>query len=78
MTGIAIDSTERHRHRCEVRWCISKGVSWFEGYVKGVAEARGKPAAQQLWRDVRDQASAGNTGKAGEWIEEPPLQSRPT
>jgi hypothetical protein len=62
-------AVEQERHRCEVRWCIQKGMTWFEGYIKGVAEKRGKEAAQRLWTDVRDQWAKGNRGKPGEWAE---------
>lgn len=61
--------TEEHRHRCEVRWCIASGREWFDAYIKGVAEHRGKPAAQRLIRDVKAQAIAGSAGKWGQWIE---------
>lgn len=62
--------SEQHRHRCEVRYCISKGAVWFGEYIKGVAKERGKEAAKQLLRDVKEQAQRGNTGKAGEWYQE--------
>ncbi len=65
------DNTEQHRHRTEVRWCLRQGRAWLDGYVKGVADKRGREAAQRLWTDVREQARAGNTGEPGMWIESP-------
>lgn len=62
--------SEQHRHRCETRWCITQGAAWFTEYIKGVAKARGKEAAQQLLRDVKQQHQLGNTGSPGDWREE--------
>lgn len=64
-----MSSTEWFRHQCEVRWCISQGLPWFEAYIKGVREHRGRPAAKRLWDDVKAQAAAGNTGATGVWID---------
>lgn len=67
--------TERHRHRCEVRWCIRMGFpafkAWFDGAdgKASLAKARSKEAAAQLWRDVKAQAGLGNAGRLGEWID---------
>lgn len=69
--------TERHRHRCEVRECIRMGFQafreWFAGdpdrKTPSVAKVRGEEAARRLWLDVKQQASLGNTGRPGEWID---------
>ncbi len=70
-------SSEQHRHRCEVRWCLRQGREWFERYIKGdantkslAAARKSREAAQRLWDDVRTQAAAGNTGKPGQWFEQ--------
>ncbi|HWH83229.1 MAG TPA: hypothetical protein VNU71_13440 [Burkholderiaceae bacterium] len=55
-----MDATERHRHECEVRFCIAQGFAWFAEFIKGVSKHRGKEAAQRLWDDVRA-ASAAKT-----------------
>ncbi len=66
---------ERHRHRCEVRWCIRMGFEAFERWFKGgdgkpsLAKARSEEAARALWRDVKAQAGLGNAGRPGEWID---------
>jgi hypothetical protein len=60
-------SSEEHRHRCEVRWCIKQGPRWFAGYLKEVEKARGHAAAMSLQHDVRKQAAAGNAGASGDW-----------
>jgi hypothetical protein len=62
-----VSATETERHRCEVRWCISRGSEWFGGYIKEVAKIRGKAAAQRLLRDVKEQAALGNEGATGDW-----------
>ena len=59
--------SEQHRHRCEVRWCLLNGRAWFDNYIKGVAEKRGRVAAKRLYDDVRVQAAMGNTGRGNEW-----------
>jgi hypothetical protein len=59
--------TEQHRHRCEVRWCISRGAEWAKTYAASVAKRRGRLAAVALWRDVLAQAKAGNVGEWGDW-----------
>jgi ATP adenylyltransferase/5',5'''-P-1,P-4-tetraphosphate phosphorylase II len=51
-----------------VRWCIRQGSEWFKDYVKAVAQARGRAAAQRLLADVKAQATAGNVGAPHEWI----------
>lgn len=59
--------SEEHRHHCEVRWCLANGREWFDNYIKGVAEKRGREAAKRLYDDVKAQAAAGNTGSDGAW-----------
>jgi uncharacterized membrane-anchored protein len=61
-------SSELYRHQCEVRWCIRQGPEWFKDYVKAVAQARGRAAAQRLLADVKQQAQAGNTGEVRQWL----------
>lgn len=61
------NNSERYRHQCEVRWCISNGHEWFDDYVRKVKAARGEEAASNLWRDVKKQAQRGNTGEPGDW-----------
>jgi hypothetical protein len=68
-TGMS-DSTELHRHRCEVRMCLEHGYDWFRMYIPGVRKARGEDAAGRLWKDVKRQHDLGNKGKPGEWIDE--------
>jgi hypothetical protein len=60
-------NSELHRHRCEVRWCLSRGREAFDAYKVKVAEKRGERAAERLIRDVNSQAAAGNRGKWGDW-----------
>lgn len=60
-------ASEKHRHQCEVRWCISRGAEWFGGYLVGIKQKRGAEAAQALLRDVKDQARLGDEGAAGDW-----------
>ena len=69
------EEIERHRHRCEVRWCIAMGFQAFKAWFDGadgkpsLAKARDKDAAARLWRDVKAQAGMGNAGRPGEWID---------
>lgn len=63
-------SGDEHRHRCEVRelisWSKQRGRQAVVDYLehKNVA-----PRAARLRQDLNEQIKAGNTGKAGEWIE---------
>lgn len=57
---------ERHRHRCEVRWCCSNPKR-ASAYIEQVRQRRGNDAADQLLADSRAQWAAGNRGNAGEW-----------
>jgi hypothetical protein len=50
-------SSEEWRHECEVRWCAAKGYEWCVAYCKGVADKRGRPAAERLWNDIRAAAT---------------------
>ena len=59
--------SERFRHECEVRWCLTKGLQWFEQYAAKVKNARGEDSARALWADVKTQAALGNTGRPGDW-----------
>jgi len=60
-------ASKQWRHETEVRHCIRMGYAWFSEYITGVRKARGPEAAKRLWDDVKQQAAAGNTGRAGEW-----------
>ena len=62
-----MNNTEQHRHRCEVRWCLSKGSEWAKTYAAGVSKLRGRRAAVALWRDFLAQSRAGNVGECGDW-----------
>lgn len=64
--------SERFRHQCEVRWCLTKGLQWFGQYAAKVKNARGEEAARVLWADVKTQSALGNTGRTGDWREKPP------
>ena len=64
--------SELFRHQCEVRWCLTKGLQWFETYAQKVKAARGEEAARALWADVKTQAALGSTGRTGDWREKPP------
>ena len=60
--------SEQHRHQCEVRFCLAKGFDWFQGYIRGVKQERGKEAARRLWDDVKQQHALGNKGEPGCWL----------
>lgn len=60
-------SSEQHRHRCEVRWCLSRGRDAFDLYKVEVAKKRGDAAAAAMIRAVNIQAAAGNRGEWGDW-----------
>jgi hypothetical protein len=75
---------EQHRHRCEVRallrWRVVEGSEWVRrwlfGYtddegkrVRGVAQARGKAAAERIHRDAAEQWAKGSRGQPGDWRE---------
>jgi hypothetical protein len=66
---------EEHRHRCEVREWLRRGkdkdAEWLTGLIKGIAAKRGKPAAERLWRDIRQQWKLGNRGEFGDWRDGP-------
>lgn len=72
---------EDHRHRCEVRqllrWTVERGGSWVHAWlygagtgrdrVRGVADFRGREAADRLRDDARAQWRLGNRGADGDW-----------
>ncbi len=62
---------EVQRHRCEVREWIARGIGrdkeWLAEVMKSVSKQRGKPAAERLWRDIKEQWSRGNRGEYGDW-----------
>lgn len=76
-----MDTSEQHRHRCEVRhllrWTIERGGAvvhaWLYGEVvgekrvPGVTDKRGQAAADRLRDDAREQWRLGNRGAAGDW-----------
>lgn len=77
-----VDSSEQHRHRCEVRqvlrWRVERGLTWvrcwLDGYidsdgrrVPSVEQARGKAAGERLRADCREQWQRGNRGAADDW-----------
>ncbi|MGV8823014.1 hypothetical protein [Methylibium petroleiphilum] len=68
-------TADENRHRCEVRECIRMGFPAFKAWFAGadgkpsVGKARSEDAARRLWNDVKQQASLGNTGQPGEWID---------
>lgn len=45
--------SEAHRHACEVRYCVSRGRAWSVEFCRGVADKRGRPAAERLWLDAQ-------------------------
>ncbi len=64
------DSSEQHRHECEVRNLIraiaepGKGRGWVRDYLES------KPVAgrrERLRQDLNHQIKAGNSGQEGEW-----------
>ena len=62
------DTSEQHRHRCEVRSLIraarERGREWVRQYLdsKPVAGRR-----ERLRADLNTQIKAGNRGQEGEW-----------
>ena len=62
------DTSEQHRHRCEVRSLIraarERGREWVRQYLdsKPVAGRR-----ERLRADLNTQIKAGNQGNEGEW-----------
>jgi hypothetical protein len=64
---------ENEKHRCEVREWIRRGsdkpAEWVKELLAGIAKRRGKPAAERLRRDIREQWSRGNRGEFGDWRE---------
>lgn len=68
-----MDASPEHRHRCEVRavlrWRVTDGAEWVRAWLRGVAQARGKTAAQLLHADAAEQWANGNRGQPGDWRE---------
>jgi hypothetical protein len=62
---------EEWRHQCEVRqvlmWRATMGGLWVRKWLSAVAAARGKPSANRLGSDAREQWSRGNRGLAADW-----------
>lgn len=62
------DTSEQHRHECEVRTLIraarDKGRKWVRDYLdsKPVAGRR-----ERLRGDINEQIKRGNRGQEGEW-----------
>ena len=62
------DTSEQHRHRCEVRFLIraarERGREWVRQYLdsKPVAGRR-----ERLRADLNEQIKRGNRGQEGEW-----------
>lgn len=65
------DEVEQHRHRCEVRqvlrWRLEHGREWVREWLAGVAQKRGRAAANALQRDAAEQWQRGNRGGHDEW-----------
>ena len=64
------DTSDQHRHRCEVRTLIlaiaqpGRGREWVRQYLDDKRVA-GRQA--QLRADLNEQIKAGNSGQEGEW-----------
>ena len=62
------DTSEQHRHRCEVRFLIraarERGREWGRQYLDDKRVA-GRQAS--LRADLNEQIKAGNRGQEGEW-----------
>lgn len=71
--GIAMDgllSEADHRHQCEVHHLITQSKKQGRQRVVDYLEHKNvAPRAARLRQDLNEQIKAGNTGKAGEWIE---------
>lgn len=60
-----------------LRWRVTEGGDWVRDWlygtvvdgkrVRGVADCRGKAAADRLREDCRDQWAKGNRGEPGDW-----------
>lgn len=78
-----MDTSEQHRHRCEVRqvlrWRVEHGIEWVRLWmhgrpespgkkrVFGVVDFRGQAATARLQEDCRAQWAAGSRGADGDW-----------
>ena len=58
--------SEAHRHECEVRLLVAKGRAWSVDFCRGVADKRGRAAAEKLWIDARIEAK-----RTGAWLNRP-------
>ena len=66
------DTSEQHRHQCEVRLLICAARERSRDWVRGYLAA--KPVAgraEQLRKDLNQQIKLGNRGTQGTWIEQP-------
>lgn len=65
-----MNTTEQHRHQCEVRHLLKlqaeQGTEPVTAYIEGIKK-RGEAAVQALRRDGRVQWSRGNRGAWGDW-----------
>jgi hypothetical protein len=48
-----MDSTEKYRHECEVRYVVKKEPAEIRSYLELVERRRGKPAMEKLRADAR-------------------------
>lgn len=60
---IPFNESEDHRHACEVRHLVAKGRAWSVEFCRGVADKRGRAAAERLWLDARREAR-----RTGAWL----------
>ena len=64
------DTSDQHRHRCEVRTLIraiaqpGRGREWVRQYLDHKAVAG---RSERLRQDLNQQIKAGNRGQEGEW-----------
>lgn len=80
-----MDSSEQHRHRCEVRqvlaWRVERGLQWVREWLDGgvivngrptpsIEQVRGVEAAKRLRDDCRTQWARGSRGEPGVWKED--------
>jgi hypothetical protein len=50
--GLKIDTSESHRHICEVRFILKMTKQQRDEYLAGVEKARGAEARNRLWADA--------------------------
>lgn len=70
-----MQSSELHRHQCEVRHYLAqrveKGASgrdWLRRMLADIEKRRGRAAAERLRVDIVDQWKKGSRGEAGTWL----------